>query len=138
MNKYQWFCKWDLFWIENLNLLFINLLLMIKLYIPWEGEGGLWWKFEIKTQERTLSKNNNPAPLCPRFLIIWNIDIHTYLLDSTFLCPHLYYLKIKHWRVFTRSMGSSRKYSISIRKTNFFRTISQIDTNYKIIQCIRL
>ena len=23
--------------------------------------------------------------------IIWNIDIHTCLLDSTFLCPHLYY-----------------------------------------------
>ena len=23
-------------------------------------------------------------------LIIWNIDIHTCLLDSTFLCPHLY------------------------------------------------
>ena len=27
-----------------------------------EGEGGgLWWKFEIKTQDRTLSKNNNPG-----------------------------------------------------------------------------
>ena len=25
---------------ENLNLLFINLLLMIQFYIPWEGEGG--------------------------------------------------------------------------------------------------
>ena len=23
-------------------------------------------------------------------LIIWNIDIHTCLLDTTFLCPHLY------------------------------------------------
>ena len=22
------------------------------------GGGGLWWKFEIKTQDRTLSKNN--------------------------------------------------------------------------------
>ena len=32
MNKYNG--------IENLNLLFINLLLMIQLYIPWEGEGG--------------------------------------------------------------------------------------------------
>jgi hypothetical protein len=27
-------------------------------------------------------------------LIIWNIDIHTCLLDSTFLCPHLYYKNI--------------------------------------------
>jgi hypothetical protein len=27
--------------IENLNLLFINLLLMIQLYIPWEGEGAM-------------------------------------------------------------------------------------------------
>ena len=30
--------------------------------------------------------------LCPWFclkLIIWNIDIHICLLDSTFLCPHL-------------------------------------------------
>jgi hypothetical protein len=26
-------------------------------------------------------------------LIIWNIDIHTCLLDSTFLCPHLFKLK---------------------------------------------
>ena len=26
--------------IENLNLLFIDLLLMIQLYILWEGEGG--------------------------------------------------------------------------------------------------
>jgi hypothetical protein len=25
----------------------------------------------------------------PPTLIIWNIDIHTCLLDSTFLCPHL-------------------------------------------------
>jgi hypothetical protein len=25
--------------MENLNLLFINLLLMIQFYIPWEGEG---------------------------------------------------------------------------------------------------
>jgi hypothetical protein len=25
---------------ENLNLLFINLLLMIQFYIPWEGEEG--------------------------------------------------------------------------------------------------
>jgi hypothetical protein len=25
------------------------------------GGGGLWWKFEIKTQDRTLSKNNNPG-----------------------------------------------------------------------------
>jgi hypothetical protein len=61
--------------------------------------GKLWWKFEIKTQDRTLSKNNNtglvfylknPGPLCPwnlflLMLIIWNIDIHTCLLDSTFL-----------------------------------------------------
>jgi hypothetical protein len=31
-------CKWDLFQIENLNLLFINLLLMMQFYIP--GEGG--------------------------------------------------------------------------------------------------
>ena len=26
--------------IEDRNLLFINLLLMIQFYIPWEGEGG--------------------------------------------------------------------------------------------------
>jgi hypothetical protein len=26
--------------LENLNLLFINLLSMIQFYIPWEGEGG--------------------------------------------------------------------------------------------------
>jgi hypothetical protein len=37
-------CKWDLFQIENLNLLFINLLLMIQLYIHWEGEGGAMTK----------------------------------------------------------------------------------------------
>ena len=28
---------------------------------PLGGEGGLWWKFEIKTQDRTLGKNNNPG-----------------------------------------------------------------------------
>jgi hypothetical protein len=28
---------------------------------PLGGGGGLWWKFEIKTQDRTLSKNNNPG-----------------------------------------------------------------------------
>ena len=33
---------------------------MIQFHIPWEG-GGLWWKFEIKTQDQTLSKNNNPG-----------------------------------------------------------------------------
>ena len=26
-----------------------------------EGGGGLWLKFEIKTQDQTLSQNNNPA-----------------------------------------------------------------------------
>jgi hypothetical protein len=35
----------------------------------------------------------NPGSLCPWIfffkLIIWNIDIHTCLLDSTFLWPHL-------------------------------------------------
>jgi hypothetical protein len=58
--------------------------------------------WEIKTQDWTLSKNNNPGwvfikkyqePCFHDFflkLIIWNIDIHTCLLDSTFLCPHLY------------------------------------------------
>jgi hypothetical protein len=30
---------------------------MIQFYIPWEGEGG----YEIKTQDRTLSKNINPG-----------------------------------------------------------------------------
>ena len=58
------------------------------LYPLGEG-GGLWWKFEIKTQDRTLSKNNNPRLVFYLKLIIWNIDIHTCLLDSTFLCPHL-------------------------------------------------
>jgi hypothetical protein len=33
-----------LFQIENLHLLFINLLLMIQFYIPWEGEGGAMMK----------------------------------------------------------------------------------------------
>jgi hypothetical protein len=28
---------------------------------PLGGGGGLWWKFEIKTQDRILSKNNNPG-----------------------------------------------------------------------------
>jgi hypothetical protein len=28
---------------------------------PLGGGEGLWWKFEIKTQDRTLSKNNNPG-----------------------------------------------------------------------------
>jgi hypothetical protein len=27
-------------WTENMNLLFINLLLMIQFYIPWEEEGS--------------------------------------------------------------------------------------------------
>ena len=34
---------------------------MIQFYIPWEGEGGAMMKIEIKTQDRTLSKNNNPG-----------------------------------------------------------------------------
>ena len=34
---------------------------MIQLYIPWEGEGGYDENFEIKIQDRTLSKNNNPG-----------------------------------------------------------------------------
>ena len=43
---------------------------------PLGGGGGLWWKFEIKTQDWTLSKNDNPGlvfikknpgPLCPWF-----------------------------------------------------------------------
>jgi hypothetical protein len=25
------------------------------------GERGRWWTFEIKTQDRTLKKNNNPG-----------------------------------------------------------------------------
>ena len=28
---------------------------------PLGGGGGLWCKFGIKTQDRTLSKNNNPG-----------------------------------------------------------------------------
>ena len=32
---------------------------MIQFYIPWEG--GYDENFEIKTQDRTLSKNNNPG-----------------------------------------------------------------------------
>ena len=28
---------------------------------PLGGGGGLWWKFEIKIQVQTLSKNNNPG-----------------------------------------------------------------------------
>ena len=34
---------------------------MIQFYIPWEREGGYDVKFEIKTQDRTLSKNSNPG-----------------------------------------------------------------------------
>ena len=80
---------------------------------PLGGGGGLWWKFEIKTQDWTLSKNNNPGlvlllkksrnPVSMIFvflkLIIWNIDIHTCLLDSTYLCPHLFILqkKVASW-----------------------------------------
>ena len=40
LNKYQWFCKWRFIINRNLNLLFINLLLMIQSYISWEGEGA--------------------------------------------------------------------------------------------------
>jgi hypothetical protein len=32
-----------------------------RMLYPLGGGGGLWWKFEIKTQDRTLSKNNNPG-----------------------------------------------------------------------------
>ena len=69
---------------------------MIQCYLYPLGEGGgLGWKFEIKTQDRTLSKNNNPRLVFYLKLIIWNIDIHTCLLDSTFLCPHLFINNIK-------------------------------------------
>ena len=34
---------------------------MIQSYIPWEGEGGYDENLKIKTQDRTLSKNNNPG-----------------------------------------------------------------------------
>jgi hypothetical protein len=37
-------------------------------------------------------------------LIIWNIDIHTCLLDSTFMCPHLYIYK----RIYQRSYNGKR------------------------------
>jgi hypothetical protein len=53
-------------------------------------------------------QNNNPGlvffikksrtPVFMTFflkLIVWNIDIHICLLDSTFLCPHLLYTKRK-------------------------------------------
>ena len=74
---------------------------------PLGERGGLWWKFEINTQDRTLSKNNYPGlvfyqknsrtsvsmNLFLLKLIIWNIDIHTCLLGSTFLCPHLFLYK---------------------------------------------
>jgi hypothetical protein len=35
----------------------------ILLTLDWTlgGGGGLWWKFEIKTQDQTLNKNNNPG-----------------------------------------------------------------------------
>jgi hypothetical protein len=47
--------------ILNKKSEFINLLLMIQFYIPCEEEGGYERKFQIKTQDRTLSKNNNPG-----------------------------------------------------------------------------
>ena len=47
--------------ILNKKSEFINLLLMIQFYIPCEDEGGYERKFQIKTQDRTLSKNNNPG-----------------------------------------------------------------------------
>jgi hypothetical protein len=34
---------------------------MIQFYIPWEGEVGYDEIFEIKTRDRTLSKNKNPG-----------------------------------------------------------------------------
>ena len=39
--------------MENLNLLFINLLLMIKFYIPWEWEGVYDERFERKKNTGT-------------------------------------------------------------------------------------
>ena len=61
---------------------------MIQFYIPWEGEGGLWWKFEIKTQDRILSKNNNPGLVFFLKLIIWNIDIHNLAFWTAHFCVH--------------------------------------------------
>jgi hypothetical protein len=51
------------------------------------------WKARLKMMRILLFFNN--TSLCPWIffflkLIIWNIDIHTCLLDSTFLCPHLF------------------------------------------------
>ena len=80
--------------------------------------GGLWWQFEIKTQDRTLSKYKNPGPLCPWIffskLIIWNIDIHTCLLDSTFLCPHVYIIILNLVSIVTINIG------LSIMSTAYF------------------
>jgi hypothetical protein len=43
-------------------------------------------------------------------LIIWNIDIHTCLLDNTFLCPHLYiYIYTKYCVVFLLMNKYSKK-----------------------------
>jgi hypothetical protein len=53
---------------------------MIQLYI-FGGGGGLWWQFEIKTQDKTLSKNKNPGllkknpgPLCPWDFFFYKVN----------------------------------------------------------------
>jgi hypothetical protein len=39
----------------------IYLFIIDTILYPLGGGGGLWRKFEIKTQDRNLSKNNNPG-----------------------------------------------------------------------------
>ena len=47
-------------------------------------------------------------------LIIWNIDIHTCLLDSTFLCPHLLFDPKKNQKL-VGVMGAYLKHSFNVR-----------------------
>jgi hypothetical protein len=76
----------------------------------------------LKSKHRTglLSKNNNPGLVFFK-LIIWNIDIHTCLLDSTFLCPHLYfiikYILYKNVSCWKKSQGRSI-YNIKLLSQN--------------------
>ena len=43
------------------EFIFYQFIINDTILYPLGGEGGLWWKFEIKTQDRNLRKNNNPG-----------------------------------------------------------------------------
>jgi hypothetical protein len=68
---------------------------MIQFYIPWEEEGAMMkiWNKNIGPDFIKKIQDSCVHEFFFLKLIIWNIDIHTCLLDSTYLCPHLLYLK---------------------------------------------